>query len=377
MADLVNPTVVTTPGMMSGYGGYGSSGGMLGGGDGIGALLIGALLFGGGLGGGFGNNRNGVGVGAVDGVVTPTHLQAALNQQSEAQNTNHILQHLATIQQLIPESTAAVQLSSAANTFSLANQASQGQLASQNTAAQGQLQAAANTALLQNDVANARHNVNDNIHAGVISQLTGQAAITAAVTTAQRDLAIDVRNAQDSASANFSSGQLQLAAAHTSILQATDALGSATALGQANSNALAQGLTAGLQLQAANNAAALAAAVRDDGERTRSLIIAQNDTYLNRIITEQANALIELRNDNNGHRRARETEISVSQTVNQAQAQTQQQQQQQQQFAILGQIVSALNGLTQVAHATNQNVIAGNTGAVQTGQQNANPVNVA
>jgi hypothetical protein len=173
----------------------------------------------------------------------------------------------------------------------------------------------------------------------------------------------------------------------------------ANALAQANTNSIVQATSAGIllqnsidtaaitlqnsidtgaiTLQAANNTAMLAAAIRNDGDLTRGLIIAQNDTYLNRIILEQSNALIELRSTHNNHLRARETEVNVTQTVNQAQAQTQQQQQQQQQFQLLAGITSALNGLTQVAHATNQNVIAGNTGAVQTGAQSANPVNVA
>jgi len=349
MVDMVNPTVVGTGGGMDGSGaaGLGMGGGLIGG------LLLGAL-FGGGANGGLFGGRNGVGVGAGD-VVTTAHLQSALNQQSAAQNTNAILQNLATIQQLIPEGTAAVQLSAAGNTYSLSNQASQGQLAAANSATQAALQLAGSTALLTNNVADARHNINDNIHAGVLSQLAGQAAITAGVVEARKDINDNVHLGRSEAASGFS----------------------ATALGQANSNALAQQLAAGLSLQAANNSAALAAAVRDDGDRTRNLIIAQNDTYLNRIITEQANALIELRSNHNNHLRARETEVNVNQTVNQAQAQNQAQQQQQQQFQILGQIASSLNGLTQIAHATNQNVIAGNAGAVTTGAQAANPVNVA
>lgn len=349
MADLVNPTVLSTGGLMGS--GYSGSSDMLGGGGMLGGLLIGALLGNGG--GGLFGGRNTV-TGAGD-VVTTAHLQSALNQQSQAQNTNNILQNLATIQQLIPEGTAAVQLSAAGNTFALSNQASQGQLAAANNSAQGQLQVAASTALLTNNVADARHNINDNVHASAIQQLQGQAAITTAVETARANIAVDVRNLGDQTLSGFA----------------------AAALGQANSNQLQQQIAASLQLQAANNTAAVLTNIRDDGERTRSLIIAQNDTYLNRIITEQANALIELRNERHTHARGRETEVNVSQTVNQAQAQNQAQQQQQQQFQILGQISAALAGLTQVAHATNQNVIAGNTGAVTTGPQSANPVNVA
>jgi hypothetical protein len=348
MADLVNPTVLTT-GMGAGY----NNGGLLGGGgDGIGALLIGALLFGGGLGGGFGNrNGFGTGVGAVDGVVTPTHLQSALNQQMQAENTNHIMQHLAQIQAAIPAATCEVQLSASANTAALSNQAAQGQLAAANSSAQGQLQVAGSTALLTNNIADARHNINDNIHAGVLSTLAGQAGINALINQSREDIKVAMAADATNTAAGFA----------------------ANALAIANSNALAQQLAAGLSLQGAQQTCAIQNTVRDDGDRTRSLIIAQNDAYLNRIIVEQANALIELKNE----RHTRESGITLQQTVNQAQNQNQAQQQQQQQFQILGQIAASLNGLTQIAHATNQNVIAGNTGAVTTGAQNANPVNVA
>jgi hypothetical protein len=128
-----------------------------------------------------------------------------------------------------------------------------------------------------------------------------------------------------------------------------------------------------LQLQASQNTAALNTAIRDDGDKTRGLIVAQNDTFLNRIITEQANELIELKND----KLASGNGLTITQTVNQAQAQAQAQQQQQQQLILLSQICQGLANVTQIAHATNSNVIAGNTGAVTTGAQTANPVNVA
>jgi len=349
MADLVNPTVLSTGGMLGG--GYGNNG-MLGG-DGIGSLLIGALLFGGvGL-GGFGN-RNGLGTAAGD-TVTTAHLQSALNQQTANQNTNQILQSLATIQQLIPENEGRVQAAIAGSQIALQNQAAQGQLASANTAAQGQLQVAGSTALLTNNIADARHNINDNVHINGLNNANAFGAVQVGIMNSTAQTNAIVREAKDVAEAGFAAGQLSLANVHSSTLQ---------------------GLAA-LSLQGAQQTSVIGGAIRDDGDRTRSLIIAQNDAYLNRIITEQANALIELKNERHVSGRSRETEVNVSQTVNQAQAQNQAQQQQQQQFAILGQISAALAGLTQVAHATNQNVIAGNTGAVSTGAQSANPVNVA
>jgi len=81
------------------------------------------------------------------------------------------------------------------------------------------------------------------------------------------------------------------------------------------------------------------------------------------------NELLELR----GRSHARETEINVSQTVNQAQAQQQQQQILESRFGRLEHLISCVH---QEARATNSNVIAGNTGAVTTGAQTANPTNV-
>jgi hypothetical protein len=349
MADLVNPTVLSTGGLMgSGYGG----GGMLGG-DGIGSLLIGALLFGGGLGGGFGN-RNGTGLGAGD-VVTTAHLQSALNQQTQSQNTNNILQSLATIQQLIPENEGRVQAAIAGAQIALGNQAAQGQLASANSSAQGQLQVAGSTALLTNNIADARHNINDNVHINGLNNANAFGAVQMGIASSTAQTNAIVREAKDVSEAGFAAGQLALAQVHSSTLQNFGAL----------------------SLQTCQQTATLSDSIRNDGDRTRSLIVAQYEANLQRLLTTAQNEIIELRGDRNMREAHRGTEISVSQNVSQSTAQAQQQQQQQQQFAILSQIAASLSGLTQIAHATNQNVIAGNTGAVTTGAQTASPVNVA
>jgi hypothetical protein len=70
------------------------------------------------------------------------------------------------------------------------------------------------------------------------------------------------------------------------------------------------------------------------------------------------------------------SDLHVDQTVNQAQAQSQSQQQEQGQlgFPLVHLSVLPIGG--QLASATNQNVIVGNIGAVSTGPQNANAVNV-
>lgn len=100
-----------------------------------------------------------------------------------------------------------------------------------------------------------------------------------------------------------------------------------------------------------------------------------NDT---RLINAQAAEIIELRNE---HRRSADNaelklQITNTNTAVAAQQQGQQQQQLQELRANVAAIFPVLNGLVQVAHATNSNIIAGNTGAVVTGSQSANPVNV-
>lgn len=98
----------------------------------------------------------------------------------------------------------------------------------------------------------------------------------------------------------------------------------------------------------------------------------QNTANLQRQLTVAENALLEQRATG----RSRETEINVTQTVNQNQAQIQAQAQQQQQFLITNNLLQAILSQAQVAQATNQSLIIGNTGAVTGGAQTSNPVNV-
>jgi hypothetical protein len=267
-------------------------------------FVLGALLNGG-TGGLFGGNR-------VDGnLVTTTELNTALNQQTQNQNTNAILQSLAAIAVAIPENEGKVQLAISQSQNALTNIANQ--LGVQN--------------------------------------MQGQAMINQ----------------------NIAGATATVIAAESAVKDAVNANGAATQLSISGLSTIAQQLAAGLGLQAANNLAAIQTAIRDDGDKTRALVTSFNDATLNRIITTQANEIIELKND----RTVRGNGLEITQTVNQVQAQAQAQQQQQQQFLILSQIGQALSGLTQIAHATNQNVIAGNTGAVTTGAQTSSATNVA
>lgn len=113
-------------------------------------------------------------------------------------------------------------------------------------------------------------------------------------------------------------------------------------------------------------------AVRDDGDKTRALITAQNEANLQRMLTVAENALLEQRAIN----RSREVEVNVTQNVNQNQAQLQTQAQQQQQFLITNGLLQQILSQAQIAQATNQSLIIGNTGGVLSGPQNANPTNV-
>lgn len=117
----------------------------------------------------------------------------------------------------------------------------------------------------------------------------------------------------------------------------------------------------------AANLAAIAAS-------TSTLLAALKDGQIATLQRELTVA--ELRNsEDRAEARARSTEVNVTQTVNQNQMQLQAQAQQQQQAVLLGQLVAVVGNL-QNAVATNSNLIVGNTGAVATGPQTANPVNV-
>lgn len=110
--------------------------------------------------------------------------------------------------------------------------------------------------------------------------------------------------------------------------------------------------------------------ISTDGEKTRALIGSIDRDNLNRIITTQAAELAELRNEGNRDRDRLGIEISMINNQNQNQMQFQQQAQ------VLGTLSHALLEVGQIARATNQNLIVGNTGATTTGAQTANPVNV-
>lgn len=99
-----------------------------------------------------------------------------------------------------------------------------------------------------------------------------------------------------------------------------------------------------------------------DGEKTRALLVAQNEANLNRQLGEANAALIELRSENRLAERTRGIEINTNQTVTQAQ-------QQQQQQAQYGQLANLIWGLAQSIRSDNSAINVGS------GTQTASPMN--
>lgn len=118
-------------------------------------------------------------------------------------------------------------------------------------------------------------------------------------------------------------------------------------------------------------ATATALAVANSTEKIIAALNDQNVANLQRQLTVAESTLAEDR----ARSRSREVEVNVTQTVNQNNQQMQFQAQQQQQAILLNNLLMAVGGL-QSAVATNTNMVIGNTGAVATGTQTANPINV-
>ena len=138
-----------------------------------------------------------------------------------------------------------------------------------------------------------------------------------------------------------------------------DALSAANAIGFGNVNtAIAQ------------NGWAVTTAINNDGEKTRALISSIDRENLNRLITTQANEIVELRSERRRDEDRHGIEITMTNNQNQNQLQFQQQAQ------LMGQLVNGLVEVGQIARATNSNVIVGNSGATATGAQTASPTNV-
>jgi len=113
----------------------------------------------------------------------------------------------------------------------------------------------------------------------------------------------------------------------------------------------------------------LSATVKDDGEKTRALITANQIAELNRIAAERQDLINELQNE--GRRRDDRHSIEINMTNNQNQQQLQFQAQQQQITNLLG----CIHGLDQNIRATQQNVNFGvQAGVGQTSNATNNSV---
>lgn len=154
-------------------------------------------------------------------------------------------------------------------------------------------------------------------------------------------------------------GQLANLAGFANTKDAVDSLSTQVAIGQGVTNTNIERL--GWQLSKE---------IGCDGDKTRALVNSIEQANLNRIITTQAAELAELRNESS---RARDRHgIEITMTNNQAQAQLQAQAQQQQ----IANLTSCLHGVSQLAQATNQQLIIGNSGVTTGGAQHNNPTNV-
>lgn len=109
---------------------------------------------------------------------------------------------------------------------------------------------------------------------------------------------------------------------------------------------------------------------RDDGDKTRALIVAQYEATLNRQLSDANNVIAELRSEQRRQQDRHGIEINMTNNQNQNQLQFQAQQQ------VLANLANCIHDVSQVARATNQQLIIGNAGAVTGGAQTANPTNV-
>lgn len=197
-----------------------------------------------------------------------------------------------------------------------------------------------------------------------------EAQVQLALAGAQADINANVFNASQSINANIATG-LQTAiqgqaGINKNISEAISA--SLASQGAIKETVLTTG-AANLQatLQAKFD---LTQAISADGEKTRALITSFENANIQRLLGERQDEINELRAE--GRRRDDRHGIEINMVNNQNQQQLQFQQQQQ--------MISNLHGrlceVDQIARATNQQLIIGNTGVTTGGAQTSNPTNV-
>ena len=270
---------------------------------------LGAGLVGGLLGGQlFGNDRNRNNVNDIN-VVTPALLASSLAQVTDTAQSTTILQTLGDIKASIP-------------------------------LAEGQVQLA---------LAGSQADINGNINLAVQSNMVGQAAITSRISDS-----LGVAIAGQAGINKNISDSLATAIAGQGVIRDTV-------------------LTTGAALGAAinQNRYDVTTAVRDDGDRTRALIVSQNDAMLNRELAVAQAALLEQR----AIGRSRDVEVNVTQSVTQNQNNLQQQSQSQQQFQILANLAAQVGNLAGDIQAVRQTQSNVNFGVQGTAGQTASAAN--
>lgn len=191
-----------------------------------------------------------------------------------------------------------------------------------------------------------------------------------ALAGAQADINANVNNSTQSINANIATG-LQTAIQGQAGINKN--ISEAIASSLASQGAIKETIltTGAANLQATTQAKfELAQIVKDDGEKTRSLITANQIAELNRIAQERQDEIIELRNMQARERDRHGIEISMVNNQNQNQLQLQAQAQ------VLGALSNRMFDIDQLARATNQQLIIGNTGVATGGPQTSNPTNV-
>lgn len=177
-------------------------------------------------------------------------------------------------------------------------------------------------------------------------------------------------NASQSINANIATGLQTAIQGQASINKnISDSLANAIAAASLNRETT---LNVGNQLGTAilNSKFELAQVINNDGEKTRALITGFENANTQRLLGERQDEINELRAE--GRRRDDRHGIEINMTNNQNQQQLQFQQQQQ----MISNLHSRLCDVDQIARATNQQLIIGNTGVATGGSQTANPTNV-
>lgn len=196
----------------------------------------------------------------------------------------------------------------------------------------------------------------------------GQVQLALAGATA--DINSNVYNASQSINANIATG-LQTAIQGQAGINKNIADSVATAIAAASANRETT-LAVGNQLGTAilNSKFELAQVINNDGEKTRSLISSIESANTQRLLGERQDQINELLAE--GRRRDDRHGIEINMTNNQNQQQLQFQAQQQ----MINAMHSRLCDVDQIARATNQQLIIGNTGVATGGPQTSNPTNV-